>query len=63
MLVKHTGAGHEVTERDMEILLGPPCATIIGKPTLSRLFLWLKANRRTDATFKLASQTHSDIGK
>lgn len=61
-MVKHTGAGHIISYRDLEILFGPPCAAIIGKNLINNLLLWLKANRRSDVNFKLANQTLTELG-
>ena len=62
VLVKHAAAGHVITLRDMEIVLGTPCVTIVGRPALTKLLVWLKANIRSDINFKVASQTYTDTG-
>ena len=61
VLFKHTGAGHEITLRDLIVLFGSPCATIIGKQLLNDILLWLKANRRSELNFKLANQTQTEL--
>jgi hypothetical protein len=63
VLVKHTGAGHEITFKDLLVLFGSPCASIIGKRALNNILQWLKANRRSDVNFKLANQTQTDLGE
>jgi hypothetical protein len=62
VLVKHAAAGHVITLRDMEIVLGTPCVTIVGRHALTKLLVWLKANIRSDINFKVASQTYTDTG-
>jgi hypothetical protein len=61
VLLKHTSAGHEIKYKDLEVLFGLPLAAIIGKPALSNLLQWLKANRRSDVNFKLANQTYTEL--
>jgi hypothetical protein len=62
VLVKHAGAGHVITYRDLEIVLGEPCVAIVGRAALAKLLTWLKANIRSDINFKVASQTYTDMG-
>ena len=62
MLVKHAAAGHVITYRDLEIVLGIPCVAIVGRPALAKLLSWLRANLRSDINFKVASQTYTDTG-
>ena len=62
VLVKHAGAGHVITYRDLEIVLGAPCVAIVGRPALAKLLAWLQANIRSDINFKVASQTYTDTG-
>ena len=63
-LVKHAWAGRELCIADVELVLGAPMCALIKKSTMYRLLLWLRANRRTDATFKLlGSQTHVELGR
>jgi hypothetical protein len=61
--LKHCWAGNEVKFKDILLLLGMPCAKLIGFDLLKDLYDWLKANKRSDATFKLSSQTHVDLGE
>ena len=62
VLVKHAAAGHIITYRDLEIVLGIPCVAIVGRPALAKLLSWLRANLRSDINFKVASQTYTDTG-
>ena len=36
--------------------------TYAGKPRLLELLDWLQANRKTEATFRLANPTHTEMG-
>lgn len=62
-LVKHAWAGRSIIMSDVEQVLGTPMFKLIKKSTLRELVLWLQANRRTDATFKLGNQTHIELGE
>ena len=62
VLVKHTWAGHGISMVDLITVFGAPCAKIVGKKVLNELLTWLTANRRSDASFKMSNQTHTDLG-
>lgn len=63
VLARQSWSGHEVTFEDVKALLGEQCIKIIGKQTITKLLMWLKANKRTEFTFKLSHQLTTEIGK
>jgi hypothetical protein len=63
VLLKHTGAGKEISLNDVVLLLGNHTSEVLGRRLLDKLLFWLHANRRTDASFKPVNQTHLEMGK
>jgi hypothetical protein len=63
VLVRHAWAGKKLSVGDIVKIFGDSCCKILGKDLLQDLHEWLLGNRRTDATFKQANQTHTDIGR
>jgi hypothetical protein len=62
VLLKHTGAGKEISLNDVVLLLGNYTSEVLGRRLLDKLLFWLHSNRRTDASFKPVNQTHLEMG-
>jgi len=61
LFARHTWAGKDLSKKYVIALLGLPCVRAIGRKTFSNLMKWLKANKRSEASFKLGNPTLTDM--